>query len=150
MESTSLKIDKHTKNLVRILGIPYSRIFTRGLVSLALDSKALDKETILMIKTLQNKVILDLEVERALLDDLIKHLDRLETIDNQEINEVPLPETNGIESDEERFKQAFVGVDVDYIISDDNHFIHMARRCGINRDRAIQLVKEVNGCGNNE
>ena len=76
MPTTSFRIDPQTQELLRILNLPYSKVFRKGLIQLGLDGKIKDPRAIHLVKKFQQDLIDELEAEKAVLDQLVIELDR--------------------------------------------------------------------------
>jgi len=71
MTITSIRLEPETQEILRILGIPFIKIFKRGLVSYGLEGKITDPRVQHLVRKYQQDLIDEMAAESNILENLI-------------------------------------------------------------------------------
>lgn len=92
MTITSIRLDPETQEILRILGIPFIKIFKRGLVSYGLEGKIKDPRVQHLVRKYQQDLIDEMTAESNVLENLIAKFRNQENdvqdMPDQEITEI--------------------------------------------------------------
>ena len=91
MAITSIRLDPETQEILRVLGIPFIKIFRKGLVSYGLEGKIRDPRIQHLLKKYQQNLIDEMEAESRVLENLLKAFDKPES-DVQDTHEMSIEE----------------------------------------------------------
>ena len=72
---TSFRIDERTAEILRILGIPFSKVVYRGLAALCIEKKITNPRIIQLIRRYYTEHVEDLEYERQLMEGILKAIE---------------------------------------------------------------------------
>jgi hypothetical protein len=91
MPTTSFRLDQETQDILRILNIPFSKIFKKGLISYAIEGKIRDPRVLAKLKRYQQEFMDEIDAESRVLEKLISAIEKPES-DVQQDHEIQIEE----------------------------------------------------------